>query len=98
MPRHRVRVRVVSAESAAALQPALDQALAEEQLDRRWHVSDVTLAPVISGAVPAGDVPAGSFVALISLRKQEWFVTDLLKGVLDFVRGKPSAPDGAAGT
>ena len=98
MPRHRVRVRVVSAESAAALQPALDQALAEEQLDRRWHVSDVTFAPVTASAVTAGDVLTGSFVALISLRKQEWFVADLLKGFLDFVRGKLSAPDGAAGT
>lgn len=98
MPRQRVRVRVVTAENAGALQPALDQALTEEQVDRSWHVSDVTLAAVAADAVRAGDLALGPYVALICLRKQEWFFTDLLKGLVDFVRGKADAPGDAAGS
>lgn len=96
MPRHRVRIRVVAAESAEALQPALDQALAEEQVDRSWHVSEVTLAAVTSDGSRAGGVSPEPYVALISLRKQEWFFTDLLKGLMSIVRRKPSAPHDAA--
>lgn len=98
MPRQRVRVRVVCADNAGALQLALDQALDEEQVDRSWHVSDVTLASVACEAVLAGAVVREPCVALISLQKQEWFFTDLLKGLVDFVRGKLSPRGDPAGS
>ena len=98
MPRHRLRVRVVAVENAAALQPALEQALAEEQVDRSWHVSEVTLAAGPFAPARAGAVTPEPYVALISLRKQEWFFMDLLTGLVDAVRRKPSPPDDAAGS
>lgn len=98
MPRLRVRVRVVSAESAEALQSALDQALIEEQVDRSWHVSEVTLAAVTSDVGHAADVAPEGFMALICLRKQEWFFVDLLKGLVGVVRKKLSSPRDAVGS
>lgn len=94
MPRRRVRVQVVAAENPGMLQAALDQALTEEQADRSWHVAEVTLAAISPPAGCTGNLAPEPFVALISLHKQEWFFTDFLKGVVDFVRGKSSSPEG----
>ncbi|MFT4037393.1 MAG: hypothetical protein QM692_04375 [Thermomicrobiales bacterium] len=97
MPRNRVRVRVVATGEIDALQGELDAALEAEQADHSWHVSEVQLTPHVADvAAPDGFAP-GPYVALITSRKREWFLGDMLGTIAGMFRGRaansePPAP------